>query len=116
LQAHRRNEPTGVVVEVSGEVDMMSSPDLRKVLKEAVREKPALLVLNLDRVNYMDSSGIATLVECLKEMRAYGGRLRLAGMRQEIQEVFRLARLEEVFEIVPTEEEALGKSSGTSNE
>jgi len=105
----KRQMNEAIVVDVSGEVDMMSSPDLRRVLTEALRAKPRVLVVNLANVAYMDSSGIATLVECLQGTRVYGGKLRLVEMRREILDVFELARLDRVFEILATEEDALRK-------
>ena len=87
------------VIHVSGEVDMSTSPDLRKVLQTEVKAKTAKIIVDLDGVSYIDSSGLATLVECLQGVRKYNGELFLAGLKQTVKDVFEIARLDEVFEL-----------------
>jgi len=88
------------VLAVAGEVDMTSSPQLRKALIEVCNGAPERLVVDLSAVTYTDSSGMATLVEALRRMRESGGELVLRGLPDRIMAVFRLARLDEVFRIV----------------
>jgi anti-sigma B factor antagonist len=87
------------VIAPSGDVDMHSSPDLRKELLKQIKEKIGCLIVNFENVSYIDSSGIATFVEGLKSMKTYGGRLKLAGMPDEIMEIFKFSRLDSIFEI-----------------
>ncbi|MBI5369560.1 MAG: STAS domain-containing protein [Planctomycetes bacterium] len=96
-----RTVAPATVVDLKGEIDMSNSPEVRKVLRGLVKDKAKLVVLNLAAVEYIDSSGIATLLDCLKEMRKYKGTFRIAGMRDVIMDVFRLAKLEGIFEIYP---------------
>jgi anti-sigma B factor antagonist len=93
----------------SGDIDMDSSPDLRKVLMTLVKEKATPLLIDCTRVTYIDSSGIATFVEGLKHVMSYGGRLKLFGMPETIREVFSFSRLDRVFEIYGTIDDALGR-------
>jgi anti-sigma B factor antagonist len=83
----------------SGDIDMDSSPDLRKVLMMHVKQRAALLLVDFSGVTYIDSSGIATFVECLKGAMSYGGNLKLFGMAEGIEEIFSFSRLDKVFEI-----------------
>jgi len=95
------------VVRVSGEVDMRNSPDLRKSLQELVEARSPFVVVNLSGIRYMDTAGIATLVECYQRMRKYKGIFRLAEARPETLDILKLAKLDEIFDIFGTEKEAL---------
>lgn len=101
-----REQPEATIVDVSGDVDMGTSPDLRKTLLESLKET-SRLVVNLTGVRYIDSSGIASLVEVLKEARNKQKRLVLFGLNAAVREVLQLTRLIKIFEIRETEEQAL---------
>lgn len=88
------------VIHVSGEVDMNTSPKLRDILKEAAGQKMKKIVIDLAGVTYMDSSGIATLVEGLQMTSGYQGEFILKGMMPQVKAVFEIAHLTEVFTIV----------------
>jgi len=87
------------VVNVRGEVDMRSSPELREELLRISKTSVPHIAVNLEHVRYIDSSGIATLIECLKNVSHYGGRLTLLGVNDDIYPVFELARLHTVFDL-----------------
>ena len=95
------------VISVRGEVDLYSSPALRQEIKKQVKKKLDVLVVELSRVEYMDSSGVATLVEGLKNIGKKGGRLKLAGLTDPVRQVFKFAHLDKVFEIYPDLDKAL---------
>lgn len=92
--------PQEAMVRVSGEVDMNTSPKLREILNSAAAQGMKQVTIELSGVSYMDSSGIATLVEMLQHMLARKGRLILKAMKPEVKSVFEIAHLTEVFEIV----------------
>ncbi len=94
------------LVHVSGEVDMSNSPTVRETLIDLTEQKVRAIVVNLEKVTYMDSSGIATLVEGLQEANSYGGKFRLASLSPKVMQVFELARLTDVFEIFPSVDRA----------
>jgi anti-sigma B factor antagonist len=96
------------IIEVKGEVDLYSSPIMRKHIFTTIKQHhPKTLIVELTTVTYIDSSGIATLVEALQLANEYKTRFKLVGLSQAVLEVFQLVRLERVFEIYNTEEEAL---------
>ena len=97
------------VVQPRGEVDMNSSPQLRDVLKQASEEPLDGLVLDLSEVDHMDSSGVAVLIEGLRWSRTKGIRYGLANLSDAARVVIELAKLESVFEITASPEEALAK-------
>ena len=88
------------MIHVKGEIDMNTSPKLRDLLKSSEAQKMKTITVNLADVSYMDSSGIATLVECLQDQSSKKGRLILKAMRPDVKAVFEIAHLTEVFEIV----------------
>lgn len=89
-----------VVASPVGEIDLARSPSLRNRLAEILAEKPARLIIDLAQVPYMDSSGVATLVEALQQSRSRDCTLVLAGMQDRVRSVFEIARLDTVFTIV----------------
>ncbi|HEV3277488.1 MAG TPA: STAS domain-containing protein [Terriglobia bacterium] len=101
-----REQTGSTIVDVTGDIDMGTSPGLRKTLLESLKRSPRLVV-NMRDVRYVDSSGIASLVEVLKEARNTQKKLILFGLNKAVQEVLQLTRLTRIFEIRETEEEAL---------
>jgi anti-sigma B factor antagonist len=94
-----KNDGRAAILEVQGEVDLYSSPKMREALVGLTDAQSPAVLVDLSRVEYMDSSGVATLVEGLQRARQYGGHFILAGLPPAIRDVFRFARLEKVFSI-----------------
>lgn len=101
-----RNEGNFTVVALRGEVDMARSPRARKLILDSLERNRPLLV-ELSGVAYMDSSGVASLVEGLQQARKRGLGFALAGVSQPVMNVLRLARLDRVFTIHPSVTDAL---------
>jgi len=96
------------ILDLSGDIDLVHSPAVRKALLGEIKEKRTPRVfLNLKNVRYIDSSGIASLVEGLKASRDLGSRLILYGLNKTVREVMQLSRLQKIFEIYEDEEQAL---------
>ncbi len=106
MEIETQDMGNGSLVRVSGEVDMSNSPTVRDSLMGLVKDKVPAIVVDLGAVSYMDSSGIATLVEGLQETTSYGGKFRIAGLTDKVKQVFELARLTDVFEIYADAEQA----------
>lgn len=92
---------------IDGEVDINSSPDIKKSFDRLISKKTPKIVINLSKVTYVDSSGLATLVELLKNMKAYSGRMRLVGLTPKIKSLFEITKLEKLFEIMINEDDAI---------
>ena len=95
------------VCHIDGEIDINSSPMIKKSFDKLISQKTSKIVINLSKVTYVDSSGLATLVEVLKNMKSYGGRLRIACMSPKIKSLFEITKLEKLFEILADEETAI---------
>lgn len=101
MKIHMEEIRPGVtVIAVDGDVDMSTSPDLRTVLVPAFQKGISHVVVDLSGVSYIDSSGIATLVEGLQLSRKSGTRFALARVSAAVGAVFELAYLKDVFEMV----------------
>jgi len=96
-------------IDISGHIDISTSPQLRSICMDLARQRTPKLLFNLSEVNYIDSSGVATLVEALQRLGDYDGKLAIFGLSDRAREVFDIANLTGVFELYETEEEALGK-------
>src|ERR1700681_560037 len=108
LQIAARHLDKITIFDISGDIDVATSPQLRKALLHELRElKMPRVVLNLTAVRYIDSSGVASLVEGLKASRDVGSRFILFGLSPIAHEVLQLSRLLKMFEIYDTEEQAL---------
>lgn len=99
MDVKMRDDADSRIIEITGDIDLYSSPQIREVLLAAVKDKRTPVVVSLGGVTYIDSSGVATLVEGLQLTRGYDGEFRLAGLSDRVREVFELARLEKVFAI-----------------
>jgi anti-sigma B factor antagonist len=98
---------TGTLLAVEGQVDMHTSPDLRTKLRETLERKSNPLVVDLTKVVFIDSSGLATLIEALQAVGRYGGRLRLCGLSPAVKNLFKLSNLISIFDIRETREDAV---------
>jgi len=94
------------VVDLGGEVDLGSSPDVRRVLFDLLA-RTSKLALNLQALRRIDSSGIASLIEVLKEAVRLQKELVLFGLSPMVWETFRLTHVNRIFRIVDTEEQAV---------
>ena len=96
-----------VVLVLAGEISMDCSATLRNRIRDLLGDNPPVLVVDMTEVEFMDSSGLGTLVEALRWSRKNGGQLKLVGLTENVRSVFEISRLETVFEIYDTEAEAL---------
>lgn len=95
------------VCRMNGEIDINTAPQIKKVFDKILSEKREKILINFKEVSYVDSSGLATLVEMLKNIRSYGGKLKLSNLSSKIRGLFEITKLEKLFDISNNEEEAL---------
>lgn len=96
---HSLREQDGTwIVELHGDVDLRNSPEAREVLLDAVGRGGRVLV-DLSGVDYMDSSGVASLIEALQQSKQSKGSFALAAVQERALRVLKLARLDRVFTI-----------------
>lgn len=106
MQILTRQAENATILDVVGNIDVHNSPEMRKALLENLK-RTARLIVNLEKVPYIDTSGVASLVEGLKESRSLKNRLIVTGLSPMARRVFELTQLTSVFEIYENEEQAL---------
>ena len=94
--------------EIAGRVDSTNATEMGNVLDRAVDDGKSNLVLDLGGVEYMSSAGLREMVRVLKRVKRSGGDLRIANPSERVKEVLELAGLDTIFEIFPTQVEAVG--------
>lgn len=101
------------IVDVSGDITLYNTPEVRKILLDLLKEKRVKrVIVNLEKVKYIDSAGVASLVEGLKLARDLKSGFALYGLSRTTREVLELTRLLKVFEVYDTEESALSAIPG----
>jgi anti-sigma B factor antagonist len=107
LKLHTRILPNVRIIDCTGDVDLYTSTDLRDVLLTEMRSGTPGVLINLTDVAYIDSSGIATLVEGLQFSRQTNTKFALFGLRPNARSVLQLARLDKVFVTFEDEPQAI---------
>lgn len=93
-----------------GAIDLHVSPEIRTALLEIIDQKPKRLVVDLSRVPYVDSSGIAALILARQSMDEHGGRFMLAAAQEPVELILATARLDQYFEMFPSVDAARAAS------
>lgn len=106
MEVRVEQRDTTTIVAPEGDVDLSCSRDLQTYMREVFAKKPERVIVDLDGVPYMDSSGVATLVEGMQIARKQGVALVLCRLQTRVQSIFEIARLDKVFTIVGDLDEA----------
>ena len=101
-----RQEDAVTIVDVGGRFDAVSAPDVRSGLHQLIEDGNTNLVINLAKMEFIDSAGLGVLVSCLRRAAAEGGDLRLAEVPAFCRSIFELTRLTRVFDVAETESQA----------
>ena len=107
-----RRQGDNAVLEVAGEIDVYTAPKLREKLIELVNEGSFHLVVDLERVDFLDSTGLGVLVGGLKRVRNHDGSLKLVCTQEKILKIFRITGLTKVFSIYDSVDDAVAGSGG----
>ena len=110
LSLASRTEGDKTVVSVGGEIDVYTAPKLREQIVQLVEEGRYHLVVDMEDVEFLDSTGLGVLVGGLKRVRAHDGSLRLVCTQERILKIFRITGLTKVFPIHSTVGEAVEAS------
>jgi anti-sigma B factor antagonist len=104
----RKSEENGTqILQPQGEIDLHASPALRAELHAFVEAKTPVLLVDFTAVAYIDSSGLATLIEYVRDSKPFAGKFALFGLQPKVKMVFELVRLNELFTIADSKESAL---------
>jgi anti-sigma B factor antagonist len=106
LKISSRTVAGAIVVDIEGAINITNSTTLRTSLFETLETTPRL-ALNMSGIQYIDSSGIATLIEAFKRARALNKEFRLFGVGRPVHDVLKLTNLLGVFQIFESEKDAV---------
>jgi anti-anti-sigma factor len=95
------------VLPLKGEIDLHVSPSVTASLNAMIEKKPRRLVVDLSDVTYIDSAGLAALIQAMQKVEGYGGKFLLAGLQETVRSIFEISRLDQVFQIFPDVHAAL---------
>jgi len=96
-----------VVLDIVGEIDLYNAPDIKETIKKCISEGNTQIIINLDKVSYIDSSGIGVLISSLTNLKKIGGGLKIINVYAPILKVFKMTKLDKFFDIFETEEKAM---------
>jgi anti-sigma B factor antagonist len=106
LELSTEERDGGALVRLAGEVDLSQAESLGETLTRAEATEPDVLVVDLREVRFMDSTGLRLLLGALRRAEPVGRRLVIVRGQEQVRELFRVARLEDVFELVDDPEDA----------
>jgi anti-sigma B factor antagonist len=98
------------ILPMEGEIDLHVTPQIATELRALIKDRPEKLVIDLSKVSYIDSAGLAMLIAGMQEVEAYRGKLYLVGMAKNVRAIFRTSRLDQAFRIRRDVTEALAAS------
>ena len=97
---------TGILA-LEGDIDMHRSPEVKETLEPLIAQKVPRILVDFSAVTYIDSSGLATMIETLQRIQSYGGKFAMFGLRESVRSVFEIARLDQIFRLFSDEAAAL---------
>lgn len=103
-----RRDGDVIVMALKGRLDLASGKNLKEAVTEQFADGASSLHLNMAEIEFVNSSGLGALVSIMKEIKAAQGRLTLSNLGVFVQELLDITQLSKVFEIFPTEADALG--------
>lgn len=108
LEVQTRQADNGAtVIAPTGRLDVAGAPMLKDAITELVKSGPSKVVIDMEGVSFVDSTGLGSVIAALKQIRSNQGELRLAAPNQQVRVVLELTTLDRVFPYFATVEEAL---------
>lgn len=101
------SHPQTGILALEGEIDLHRSPQVKETIEPLVLQKIHRILVDFSKVTYIDSSGLAVMIETLQRIQAYGGKFAMFGLRDSVRAIFEIARLDQIFSIFPDEAAAV---------
>lgn len=106
MRLQQRTIGRAVVFDIEGEIDLFNTSEIKQSLQQAIAANQFRIIVNMERVAYIDSTGIGVFLSVLKTLRDSGGDLKLAALSPAVEKVFQLTRLNGFFQVHPDIETA----------
>ncbi|MBN1899434.1 MAG: STAS domain-containing protein [Spirochaetes bacterium] len=105
-------EVDGITIfNIEGEIDLYNAPTLKDEIKKKIEEQKYNIIINLEKVSYIDSSGIGALISSLSNLKKYQGGLKITNVTGSVRKVFELTKLTSFFEIYEQDDQAIASFS-----
>ncbi|MCF7878149.1 MAG: STAS domain-containing protein [Candidatus Omnitrophica bacterium] len=96
-----------MAVSVSGEINIDTSPDLRKAFDQYAKQGIKKVIIDCANLTYIDSSGLATLIELMQRLKKIKGELKICNLAEKVKSVFEVTKLDKLFDICSNQEQAV---------
>ncbi len=107
MDINKRTKGEIVILDITGEIDLYNAPEIKDIISKLIEEQKYNVIINLEKVSYIDSSGIGALISSLSNLKKYQGGLKIINVYASVRKVFELTKLTSFFEIFDSEEDAL---------
>jgi anti-sigma B factor antagonist len=115
MEIKLRRYNTIYIVDVIGDMDLYNAHQLKEVMNKLIEKKVGKFIINLENVEYIDSSGVGALIHVYTSIKQRNLKLRIAHVHGSVEKVIRLTKLMEYFPIVDSVKEAIGQLSGNDS-
>jgi anti-sigma B factor antagonist len=106
MDINKRTKGDVVVLDIAGEIDLYNAPEIKDIINKLIEDQKYNVIINLEKVSYIDSSGIGALISSLSNLKKYQGGLKIINVYASVRKVFELTKLTSFFEIYDSEEDA----------
>lgn len=96
-----------VILVIIGEIDLYNAPEIKDIISKLIEERIYNVIIDLEKVSYIDSSGIGALISSLSNLKKYQGGLKIINVYASVKKVFELTKLTSFFEIYESEDDAV---------
>ena len=107
MRITKRDANNVSILDIEGEVDLYNSKEFKDTIKELIGQDKKRIIINLEKVGYIDSSGIGSMISSLSMLKKIGGELKIINVFSSVKKVFELTKLDVFFQIYDNEEEAI---------
>ena len=107
MDINKRTRDEIVILDITGEIDLYNAPEIKDIINKLIEEQKYNVIINLEKVSYIDSSGIGALISSLSNLKKYQGGLKIINVYASVRKVFELTKLTSFFEIYDSEDDAL---------
>lgn len=107
MEIKTRDTEGVIILDIDGEIDLYNAPEIKDTIKGLMDDGKKQIIINLEAVSYIDSSGIGALISSLSNLKKIGGSLKIIHVYDSVKKVFELTKLTSFFEIYDSEDEAV---------
>ena len=107
MEISQREKDAITILDIQGEIDLYNAPEIKDIIQKLIEAQKYNVIINLEKVSYIDSLGIGALISSLSNLKKYQGGLKIINVFASVKKVFELTKLTSFFDIFDTEEDAI---------